>query len=779
VEAAHDSEQRVVALKEEHVDGIMQMMQEGCCFTGYFEYQGEAVKQEFLVLYRPHPWPGALYWCEPDNAVENGDCCLSLSMVEDMYLGKHTKVFLSETAGDAPADRCFSIFSKDKTHVNFEARSAELRSSWVQGITHILATSGMKIIESMQEVNAKGGKRDSNERLSSSERFSSSDSDDNKRHNGGSSSGSSTRQSQGRSSAASSSLSISASGKSSKLSSRNAGRSKKGSSRNSVGPRLRERRSNMQPIDEEDRQKNHRKISFVLNKDKSGMSRYKIAEEDPTVIFQLISKMGQGSYGSVFTARDKRDDSLVAIKVLQVEEGAPLHKLKAEIHTLRKCHSKYIVAYKGTFHKNNEIWIVMEHCNVGSLCDLMAITDRTLTEEQIAAVLHMSLLGLEYLHVQRKIHRDIKCGNILVSKEGVCKLADFGVSAQLTHTCSKRRTVIGTPYWMAPEVLDTSAEYDGKADIWSLAITAIEMAQGDPPHSDLHPMRAIFVIPGSPPPLLSEPDKWSKDFKDFLTVCLQKNPDDRPSARRLLSHQFIVKAKQADGPSVIQKLVAQSMREIDAYRAMETSMHSAEAQDYSEVQGYSEVKREVVEEYSIPNSLDSPVSTMPTETELVVSPLDEAVKSPENSLVRSDDGEQDVEERVNQGEDGYELQTAYSASFRAKKIKERRAALRRLEASSLSLGAAVPGPVLDSSFAGSSLVQSPSKGTSEPSPNSLLQSSSMLRSPSFGSTPSSPPSSHRGGRAQLAAADDSRRLRAKAVPASTIARSKDKTTKPD
>ena len=169
------------------IEGVLKMMEEGRLFTGYFEYQGRAVKQDFTVVYRPRPWPGALYWCEPGKVVESGDCCLSLTMVEDVYLGKHTKIFLSEMAGDAPADRCFSIFSKDNTHINFEAGSAEQRTTWVQGITHILTNSGMKIIESMQEVQARGksDKSDKADKADKADRaegaYSSSDSEDDRR----------------------------------------------------------------------------------------------------------------------------------------------------------------------------------------------------------------------------------------------------------------------------------------------------------------------------------------------------------------------------------------------------------------------------------------------------------------------------------------------------------------------------------------------------------------------------------------------------------------------
>jgi len=184
----------------------------------------------------------------------------------------------------------------------------------------------------------------------------------------------------------------------------------------------------------------------------------------------------------------------------------------------------------------------MEFCGAGSVSDLMRITDKTMNEEQIAVILKDALKGLIYLHSKRKIHRDIKAGNILLNNKGEGKLADFGVSGQLSDTMAKRQTVIGTPFWMAPEVIQ-EVGYDVKADLWSLGITAIEMAEGKPPYSNIHPMRAIFMIPSRPPPKLTEPDKWSKEFNDFVVHCLTKNPEQRPPATDLLKHAFIAKAK--------------------------------------------------------------------------------------------------------------------------------------------------------------------------------------------------------------------------------------------
>jgi serine/threonine protein kinase len=187
--------------------------------------------------------------------------------------------------------------------------------------------------------------------------------------------------------------------------------------------------------------------------------------------------------------------------------------------------------------------IIMEYCGSGSVADVMKITESLLNEEQISYVIKGTLLGLAYLHKERKIHRDVKAGNILLNEKGEIKLADFGVSGQISDNMAKRKTVTGTPFWMAPEVIQ-EVGYDFKADIWSLGITLIELAEGAPPYSDMHPMRAIFMIPSKPPPTLEDNDEveWSKEMKDFLAKCLTKDPDQRPTAEQLLQHAWIKRA---------------------------------------------------------------------------------------------------------------------------------------------------------------------------------------------------------------------------------------------
>jgi len=272
-------------------------------------------------------------------------------------------------------------------------------------------------------------------------------------------------------------------------------------------------------------------------------------KRDPSEDFELLEKLGEGSYGSVWKGRHQKTGTITAIKRVPIEND--LDDIIKEIKIMKQCRSPYIVSYFGSYFKDNELWIVMEFCGAGSVSDLMRVCDKTLNEDQISVILKDALKGLTYLHSIRKIHRDIKAGNILLNSKGEGKLADFGVSGQLSDTMAKRQTVIGTPFWMAPEVIQ-EVGYDEKADLWSLGITAIEMAEGKPPYSNIHPMRAIFMIPSRPPPRLTEPDKWTSDLNDFVAKCLTKNPELRPQASELLKHNLITKAKT---PTILSPLI--------------------------------------------------------------------------------------------------------------------------------------------------------------------------------------------------------------------------------
>ncbi|XP_070796536.1 serine/threonine-protein kinase 3 isoform X2 [Pituophis catenifer annectens] len=256
--------------------------------------------------------------------------------------------------------------------------------------------------------------------------------------------------------------------------------------------------------------------------------------KQPEEVFDVLEKLGEGSYGSVFKAIHKESGQVVAIKQVPVESD--LQEIIKEISIMQQCDSPYVVKYYGSYFKNTDLWIVMEYCGAGSVSDIIRLRNKTLTEDEIATILKSTLKGLEYLHFMRKIHRDIKAGNILLNTEGHAKLADFGVAGQLTDTMAKRNTVIGTPFWMAPEVIQEIG-YNCVADIWSLGITSIEMAEGKPPYADIHPMRAIFMIPTNPPPTFRKPELWSDEFTDFVKKCLVKNPEQRATATHLLQDE--------------------------------------------------------------------------------------------------------------------------------------------------------------------------------------------------------------------------------------------------
>ncbi|XP_077459545.1 serine/threonine-protein kinase 4-like [Stigmatopora argus] len=283
----------------------------------------------------------------------------------------------------------------------------------------------------------------------------------------------------------------------------------------------------------------------------------KLSEESltkqPEEVFDVLEKLGEGSYGSVFKANYRETGEIVAIKQVPVESD--LQEIIKEISIMQQCNSPHVVRYYGSYFKNSDLWIVMEYCGAGSVSDIIRLRNKTLTEDEMASILQSTLKGLEYLHFMRKIHRDIKAGNILLNAEGQAKLADFGVAGQLTDTMAKRNTVIGTPFWMAPEVIQEMG-YNCVADIWSLGITAVEMAEGKPPYADIHPMRAIFMIPSNPPPSLRKPDAWSPQFRDFVSQCLVKNPENRATATQLLQHAFVKAAKPA---SILRALIGDAM----------------------------------------------------------------------------------------------------------------------------------------------------------------------------------------------------------------------------
>lgn len=346
---------------------------------------------------------------------------------------------------------------------------------------------------------------------------------------------------------------------------------------------------------------------------------------DPNKLFNLEECLGEGTYGTVWTGTEKSTGRTCAVKIVKIDDD--LEEIEQEILIMKESNSPYIVKFVGAYWAEKErIWMVMEHCIAGSINDLMYVCDITLTVEQVRTTAAAIALGLKYLHKNLVIHRDIKAGNVLLTSEGHIRLADFGVSAKLKKASDRTNTAIGAPFWMAPEVISEQM-YDGKADVWSLGITVIELVEGRPPNSNMNAMKALFIIPQQDPPTLQDAS-LPKDIHSFVKKTLTKKPKARPTSKQLIQHPFICEEAKAidrnDGRSEkMRKLVQGSMRKIEKWRRDEDDSSDEESEDEEDTVPETETSMNPV---NAPPPINQSTGKSATLTELMPIPIQRVSK---------------------------------------------------------------------------------------------------------------------------------------------------------
>ncbi len=306
--------------------------------------------------------------------------------------------------------------------------------------------------------------------------------------------------------------------------------------------------------------------------------------EDPEERYGLVLCLDKGASGDVWLARDKGNEEPVAIKIVPLDEADPelMEELDTELQALERCASDFVIKYFGAFQKDQNIWIVLEYAETGSLQDLVQYCMRPLNEAEIKAIMASLFSGLAYLQSVGIVHRDIKAKNILVMDDGRIKLADFGVAGFLKDKNDRRKTAVGSPHFMAPEVIE-ERPYDCRADVWAAGITALELAELEPPHAEQGLHWLLINVPTLDAPTLSNPSDWSAPFKSFLSECLTKDISRRKSARELLLHPFLATevARQRGGDfSALKKIVTESVQHfMDAESLSKSSSSASQSAD--------------------------------------------------------------------------------------------------------------------------------------------------------------------------------------------------------